>query len=499
MSNTTATVKFNRLPSQGVIYGFDAPAMTTLIVAIGVGAIAVIGEGLIGLLSTAPITIPLAILAMWKVHGQPMIVHLGREVGGMIRKLLGATKYRARPEKVKVTPESALDLPGREGRLHLYEAANGAVVVWDARSGTATVSAVVATPGLGLPRQDVPSTLTAEEREGLTFAWAQVLGSFTQKQHIQRVCVLEQTRPSTVARERRYFDEHDKAVHPDIQDSYREALDQADENVVMHRTQLTITFNMSGDARALVKGGGGGKEGMLSLAGLEMSTTEEALYGAGFHRVEWMNAREWGAWGRSLIDPVMQDAVDTRIGTPWEGVDPQAAVPMLINDERTYVETDSAWHRTYWVQEWPRYETYPGFMSSLVFAKQQSGAPVRHTFALVGSPVQVGQAMKRLDEEKRTWISNAQLRAKAGKPHSMADDADWKAIQEHESDLVAGQGELRFSAYLTVTSTEKENLEQESASMLNACSATGLEPRLVTWQQAEALMNVAYPCGLGMK
>ena len=111
----------------------------------------------------------------------------------------------------------------------------------------------------------------------------------------------------------------------------------------------------------------------------------------------------------------------------------------------------------------------------------------------------VAEAMKKVDEQKRTWITNANLRAKSGKPQSAADDADWAAIAQHEADLVAGQGELQFTAYLTVTALTEADLDVEAASMLNACAATGLEPRTIPWQQAEALMNVAYPCGLGMK
>lgn len=492
------TVKFDRLPTQGVVYGFSAAALSTLFLAALVAGIAVIGEGPLGLLATLPVTVPLAVLGIVKRHGEPLITHTVREVGGLMRKATGATSYRARPERKKITPTSALNLPGREGRIHLYEASTGAVVVWDAAKGAATISCLVATPGLGVPQSDAASTVTDQQRDFLIFEWAKVLGSFTQKAHVKRVTVIEQTRPGTVAAERAYFEAHTESNVQGVADSYRETLRLADQVVVAHLTQLTITFQLTGDARALVKGGGGGVKGMLSLAELEMSTAEEALMQAGFTRVAWVTPREWGAWAKSLIDPATQAAVDGRILTDWEGVDPHLATPMVIEEHRGSVETDSAWHRTYWIQEWPRYETYPGFLSRLVFARKQSGAPVRHTFALVGTPVPVAEAMKHVDEQKRTWITNSNLRAKSGKPESAADEADWHGIAQHEADLVAGQGELRFSAYLTVTATSESDLETEAASMLNACSATGLEPRLIAWQQAEALMNVAYPSGLGM-
>ena len=492
-------VKFARLPSQGVVGGIDGPGFTALSIAVGVGAIAVMGEGFLGLLSVVPFSGPLAALGMVRRHGQSLVTHVLREAGGMMRKAVGANKYRARPEKKKVTPVSALDLPGREGRLHLFETDSGAVVVWDARAATATVCCVVATLGMGMPQKDTPSTLSENDRDGLIFEWSKVLGSFTQKEHIKRITLLEQVRPGTVAAAQRYFAEHQQGRDGGVAESYARSLEHAAEAVVRHTSAIAITFNLSGEARALVKGERSEKAGMLKLAELEMSTTEEALHNAGFTRTMWMNAREWGAWGRSLIDPVSQAGVDARLGTEWEGVDPQSAAPMVMNDNRTNVETDSGWHRTYWIQEWPRYETFPGFMSRLVFAKQQSGKPVRQTFMLVGTPVQIGEAMKKIEEQKRTWITNQGIREKSGKPQTAADVADWHALEQQEADLTAGQGEVRFSAFLTVTATDPDVLEQESASIRNACSATGLEPRSMPWQQAEALMNVAFPCGLGMK
>ncbi len=493
------TVKFARLPSQGVVNGIDGPGFVAVSLAVAIGAIAVMGEGFLGLFSTVPLIGPLAATGLLRRHGQSLVTHLMREVGGMMRKGMGATSYRARPEKKKITPASSMDLPGREGRLHLYETSSGAVVVWDAKQATATVCCVVATHGLGLPQAEAPSTLSDEDRDGLIFEWSKVLGSFTQKEHITRVTILEQARPGTVAAERRYFEERSMGLVGGVADSYRAALDLADQAVTKHTSVIALTFKLSGEAKSLVKGEKSELAGMLKLAELEISTTSDALFNAGFTRYVWMNAREWAAWGRSLIDPASQQGVDTRLGTVWEGIDPQSAAPMLIEEHRTVVETDSGWHRTYWIQEWPRYETFPGFMSRLVFAKQQSGKPVRQTFMLVGQPVQIGDAMKKIEEQKRTWITNAGIRAKSGKPTTAADEADWRALEQQEADLVAGQGELRFSAYLTVTATSADVLEQEAASIRNACSATGLEPRSMPWQQAEALMNVAYPCGLGMR
>lgn len=503
MSESPVTITYGRLPTQGVVYGISAHGLAALFIAVMVCIGLIVRDGVLAGVASLPITGPLAALGLVTSSGEPLITHALRESGGLVRQMTGATRFRHRPEQVrsKPVPSLALDIPGRDGRLFLYETGTGAVVVWDARAQTATICCMVATPGLGLPQAESPSTVTAAEREALIYEWARVLGSFTQKSYIKRVVQIEHTRPSSVAAERLHFESQTQHLPPGtpLAQSYREALEHAESGAVLHATMLSITFTMSGEAKSMSKGAGGGKAGMLRLAELEMGAVADALSQAGFQRVVWMSPREWGAWGRSLIDPAAQHLIDSRIGTVHAGVTPEAAVPMLIDDRRSFVETDSAWHRTYWIYQWPRYETYPGFMSSLVLATQQSRTPVRHTIALVGTPTPVGQAMKQIDKDKRTWITNHQLRAKTGRPASEADTADWRAIQQHEANLVAGQGELRLSAYLTVTALDRDGLETEAAAMLNACARAGLEPRLVPWQQAEALLTVAYPCGLGMK
>lgn len=486
------TVKYARLPSQGVIYGIDRVGLVTLVAAVLVATVGVVKAALLGFVLSGVIWLPLVLLAVVKLHGETLMAHLVREVIGRGRKQMGMNKYVARPEKRTLAEVGQLNLPGRNGKLHLWQAANGSAVIFDARDGLLSVTCVVATPGL-----DGASPETVAER---VHGWAGVQGALAQKEYVERLSVSEQTRPGTVAAERRAYATTARSGNTAVHESYREALRLAGERVVMHRTQITLTLNAGkGEGRRIAKANGGGKLGMLALAELEMESTTDALARAGFTKVKWINAREWAAWGSSIVDPAGQQGVDLRIGTQWEGVDPEGAAPMYIADERTWVETDSAVHRTFWIGEFPRMETHPGFLSKIIFARTGQGASIRHTFTLVAHPVNLREAMKKVDEQKRTWITNATLRQKAGRPESAADAADWHAIEAHEQALVAGQGELKFSAYMTVTAPTKDELERNSAALRNAASMAGLEPRVMVWTQAEALLNVAFPAGGGIK
>jgi hypothetical protein len=115
------------------------------------------------------------------------------------------------------------------------------------------------------------------------------------------------------------------------------------------------------------------------------------------------------------------------------------------------------------------------------------------------APVPVSKALKRIRDEKRIWRGNERLRAKRGADGSAADAADWAALEKQEEEIVAGHGEFRYGAYLTVTARDEESLDQSIAGMRNALSRAGMEAQILYCQQAEALMVNALPIGLGMK
>ena len=106
---------------------------------------------------------------------------------------------------------------------------------------------------------------------------------------------------------------------------------------------------------------------------------------------------------------------------------------------------------------------------------------------------------ERIREEKKVWRGNERLRAKRGADGSAADEADWLALEKQEDELVAGHGEFRYGAYVTVTAADEDALEQSIAGARNALSRAGMEAQILYCQQAEALLVNALPLGLGMK
>lgn len=484
-------VRYSRQATQGVVLGVTRAGLWSAGVALTPVIVAVVVGGLLPALVVFVITSPLLLLGILKHQSISRVVWMFWKMKFQVRKMFGLTKYRRKPGPVV---HGSLALPGFPNRFEVWTSENGAAIVWDKANDRASVTCMVATEGLARHRTQA---MTGTQREQLTAAFMQVAGSWTRRKQIVRVSLQERTRPGTVVREQRHFDALN--VEGDLAESYQEALNQAGEMTVLRPQGITITLDTKGGPGGeAVKAHGGGKAGVMHMVEQEMAATAESLYQAGFTRVRWCSPREWGAWGRGIVDPVAEAKVDARVGTAFEGVAPELAAPLAFDEQKNHSETDSAFHCAYWVQEWPRLDVLPGFMGQIAFAETYAGVPVRHTLQIVGQPVALEDAIRRIKKDRETWKTNANLRRSRGHDSSIADDADWHNLDDRERELVNGQGELAWSAFIVVSALSLEALHSACSSMEIAASSASIELMKLTWQQGAALSAVAYPAGQGM-
>lgn len=435
---------------------------------------------------------PLVAGGLIKHHGIPLTVWSWWATRFQIRKAVGMTKYRKLP-KPRVLGQ--LELPQLNSRLEVWETDTGRAVIWDKKLRTASVTCIVASPGMA---HHQTQTMTLLERQELTAALMSVAGSWTRRRQISRVTFLERTRPGSVVQERRAFEA--LAATGPLADSYAEALTLAEDAAVMRPQAITITINAKSAAGSeAIKQHGGGKAGVLAMVEQEMGASTESLSQAGFTRVAWCSPREWGGWGRTIVDPVSEAKVDVRIGTAFAGVAPEIAGPMSFDEQKDHVETDSAFHRVYWIEEWPRLDVLPGFMGDVAFAETYAGVPVRHTLQIVGAPIPLEKALKRIRDDKKTWKQNARLRARRGQESSIADDTDWQNLEGRERDLIDGQGELAWTGFIVVSALSLDALHVSCSSMEITAAQASIEMMPLTYQQGAALMAAAYPAGLGAR
>lgn len=492
--DVTRPVRLPRRSRQGVVMGLDGWQVVFLALAAVVVLVALNGFGPPGLLYAAPVYLAIGGAAVASIHGisAPRIGALW--LMKQIRHATGATAQTFRPERQELA--GTLNLPGLRASVQFWNV-DDVACIYNPHDRTVSVTAELEVQGFLM--HDTP------DRYDLAQQWAQVLASFTQRPGIKRITLQERTLPTTIRPARDHYDtvrtrRGIDAASP-AATNYERVMDASERFAVAHRNYLTFTLDLVALSSQL-KSLGGGKGAIQSLAYIEAGNLADALRAARVTVRKWLSPRDVAALARTAFDPEFSPIVQNRDEVD-AGVDPVALGPMYLEEPKGkngVVYTDSGVHTTLWVHEWPRSDAPVGFIAPVVFARHpHTGDTVTHIFSLVLTPVPVSKALKRIRDEKRVWRGNEKLRAKRGADGSAADAADWEALEKQEQEIVAGHGEFRYGAYLTVAAADEERLDQALAGIRNAFSRTGMEAQILYCQQAEALMVNALPVGLGMK
>lgn len=202
----------------------------------------------------------------------------------------------------------------------------------------------------------------------------------------------------------------------------------------------------------------------------------------------WLHATEIAAVIRTAYDPKASAALDQWSASGRPQADPAAAGPVVLVEKADRIHTDSAHHATFWIENWPRIETSPGFLHQLLFT---SG--VRRTLSLTYEPKGLDSALKDVQRKKATVIADAAERARKGQVDSEEDSVEYADIKQRERQLIAGHADVALTGLLTVSADSDEQLNAACAAIETAAVAALIDLRPLTWQQAEAFTNAALP------
>lgn len=494
--NPTDPARPVRLPHrsrQGIVLGLDGPQLVFLTAAAIVVLIGVNRFGPTGLLYSAPLYLPLGVVALVSVHGLSAPRMAGLWLSKQVRTATGATAHRYRPERTHL--DGTLNLPGTRASVQLWDV-DGMASIYHPHERTVSITAELEVQGFLM--KDVG------ERLELAQQWSPVLAALTQRPGIKRVTLQERTTKTTIRSSR---DQYEQAARRRLVDptspaaiNYGEVLDSSEQFAVGHRNYLTLTLDLVA-LGAQLKALGGGKQAIQALSAVEAGNLADALSTAKIIVRSWLSPRGVAGLARTTFDPESIPMLRNR-SNDHAGVDPVGIGPMYLEEPKGrsgVVLTDSAVHTTMWIHEWPRSDAPVGFLSPLVFARHPvTNEAVTHILSIVAAPVPVGRALRQIREEKKVWRGNERLRARRGTQGSIVDESDWLALEQREQELVAGHGEFSYGAYLTVSAGDEETLEQALAGARNALSVVGMEAQILYCQQAEALLVNALPLGLGM-
>ncbi|MFJ9085439.1 SCO6880 family protein [Streptomyces sp. NPDC102384] len=474
-----ASVKFPHRSRRGVLLGLTAPQLAV---------VAATGLLLLTVLLSASVIGALKLLPLWVLALSGVFVrHRGRALADwapivfryVLRRLRGQLVWLARPSS-RSQREGLLHLPGTAASLRVVTAPSGRFgAVHDPHHRTLTAVVKVSSRAYALLD---PATQCSN-----VSGWGRTLATLARTGHIARVQVLERTVPDSGDALNRYWSEHGDARTPLAGPIYSELLAAAGPAAAPHEAYVALALDLK-TARRLINQAGGGLTGAFAVLTQLTATFDQAARNSGLAPSGWLPATEIAAVIRSAYDPKASAALDRWSNSGRPQADPAAAGPIVLVENADRIQTDSAHHATFWIENWPRIETSPGFLHQLLFT-----TGVRRSLSLTYAPKALDAALKDVQRKKATVIADAAERARKGQVDSEEDSVEYADIKRRERQLIAGHADVALTGLLTVSADSDEQLNAACAAIETAAVAALIDLRPLTWQQAEGFTSAALP------
>ncbi|MFB9464947.1 SCO6880 family protein [Streptomyces cinereospinus] len=478
-ADAPATVKFPHRSRRGVLLGLTTAQLVV---------VAATGLLLLAVLLTAGVTGALKLIPVWAVIAVAVFArHHGRSLADWSPIVLRYALRRARGQLLWLARPSTR--PRREGLLHLPGTAASLRVVAspDRRVGAIhdphrqTLTAVVKISSRAFALLD-PATQNAN-----VAGWGRALAALARTGQIARIQVLERTVPDSGDALNRYWEDHGRPDTHLAGPVYADLLAAAGPAAAPHEAYVALALDLKA-ARRLINQAGGGLTGAFAVLSQLTATFDQAARNAGLTPAGWLTGSEIAAVVRTAYDPEASAALDRWSASGRPQADPAAAGPVVLVEKADRIQTDTAHHAVFWIENWPRIETSPGFLHQLLFA---SG--VRRALSLTYAPKGLDAALRDVQRKKATVIADAAERQRKGQVDSEEDSVEYADIKARERQLIAGHADVALTGLLTVSAESDEQLNAACAAVETAAVAALVDLRRLTWQQAEAFTNAALP------
>jgi len=325
------------------------------------------------------------------------------------------------------------------------------------------------------------SLLDADEKERLLDQWGAILSGLNRESSaIRRVQWCERTVPDDSDGTAKYFREERSAPQgsPMVQ-SYLQLVDDAGPATHQHEILLALQIDARRCQKA-IRQAGGGDQGASTVLARELLGLSHLLVAADVAVEGALTPRLLSRALRVSVDPDARSALGRRaVLTPdMEGVSPENAWPLRSEASWSHLRTDNAWHTTYWVSEWPRVDVGPDWLTPLLLQARST-----RTVAVVMEPISPLRAMREVERDRITDISDQNVRQRAGFRTTRRKEREADNVERREDELSLGHTDFRFSAYVTVTAASEMELDNACGEVEQFAHQSRLELRRLVGEQ----------------
>lgn len=490
-SRALEPVKFPRYERRGIFMGLKWYQLVLVATGVMAAIIASATGGPVGLMATAPIWLSIVLVGVLQYSRIPYPIWGTLIVLFFVRSVLGQTQYLVRPERpIKA---GQLALPGGLGNLKLQPLGRGECVVLDPQGREAIVVLRCTTRSFAL--------LDDDDKAWAAQAWSRVQAGLAQRSDIARMAVQDYTVPYPSSALQDFYDRTVPVTVDDDrrtwgQSAYQDLISAAG-SAMSHDVLLALVVDLS-KSRRRIKESGGTKNGLERLLRLEVGAITTSLSSHGVTVEEWLSEARLLEVFRGAFDP---EAVSKRVPNGRDDVaaDPpqtkkHSSGPMAVEEHWTYLRTDSGFHQTFWVAEWPRQQVYPGFLHPLVYV-----GDFRHTVTQVIRAVPTLEALRDIRSAQEAHETRRRINSRFDRPTSREQRAEEEEVAQREEEIVAGHGDVRPTAFVTITASTFEDLARHRHELESAAAGAFVELRLLAGQQWAAFVAGALPLGRGLR
>lgn len=273
-------------------------------------------------------------------------------------------------------------------------------------------------------------------------------------------------------------------------ESYGELLGEAAGTATTHDVVLSLTV-----ARERLGRAGDGDDPDERLARALVTTVEALLRGvhsAGLSAGDPLCAGDVRRLLRTRIDPFAcrPRLVDGRL-VDRLGLDAaSSAGPMALELDWRHVHIDGAWHRTWWVEVWPRLAVPAAWLEPFL-----AGGGITRAITVYLVPASTYQARRRIERDLVKLESDAATKEEKGRRVDARHRRATQALLDREEELVAGYAEMGYVGLVTVSATSAQDLERHAEVVEQLARENGMELRLLDCRQ-DVAWAAALPFGL---